>query len=117
MSGDGSGDEAHLGAAYEAMFGAVPDMVAARIRFVGEVAPRFQTLTEALRNDALGNGVLDARTVPLFLFGLLLTARPCAVEPCGLSSSRSWAVILRRCRPGDSSCVAPGPDTIGEGPR
>jgi alkylhydroperoxidase/carboxymuconolactone decarboxylase family protein YurZ len=71
-----SGDDAALRSAYETMFGSVPDMVANRIRFVGQVAPRFQTLTEALRSDALGNGVLDARTVQLFLFGLLLTVRP-----------------------------------------
>lgn len=58
------------------MFGVVPDMVAARIRFVDEVAPRFQTLTEALRSDALGNGTLDPRTVQLILFGLLLPTRP-----------------------------------------
>ena len=70
------GDDAALRSAYEAMFGTVPDVVADRIRFVSEVAPRFQTLTEALRSDALGNGVLDARTVQLFLFGLLLTSRP-----------------------------------------
>jgi hypothetical protein len=70
------GDNAALRSAYEAMFETVPDMVADRIRFVSEVAPRFQTVTEAMRADALGNGVLDDRTVQLFLFGLLLTARP-----------------------------------------
>jgi len=71
-----SDESARLLGAYEATFGAVPDMVTARIHFVGEVAPQFQTLTEALRSDALGNGVLDARTVQLFLFGLLLSTRP-----------------------------------------
>ena len=85
------GDDAALRAAYEAMFGAVPDMVANRIRFVGEHAPRFQTLTEALRSDALGNGVLDARTVQLILFGLLLTTRPDAAAGHAAAARRLGA--------------------------
>lgn len=76
MSEDASADTGDLRASYEAMFGAVPDMVEARIRFVGGLAPRFQTLTEELRADALGNGILDGRTTQLLLFGLLLTGRP-----------------------------------------
>jgi alkylhydroperoxidase/carboxymuconolactone decarboxylase family protein YurZ len=89
---EGLSDEAaRLRSGYEAMFGAVPDMVAARIRFVGEVAPRFQTLTEALRSDALVNGVLDARTVQLFLFGLLLTTRPDAAAGHAVAARRLGA--------------------------
>jgi alkylhydroperoxidase/carboxymuconolactone decarboxylase family protein YurZ len=89
---EGLPDEAaRLHAAYEAMFGAVPDMVAARIRFVSEVAPRFQTLTEALRHDALDNGVLDPRTVQLFLFGLLLTTRPDAAAGHAAAARRLGA--------------------------
>ena len=84
-------DLARLHSAYEAMFGSVPDMVAARIRFVGELAPRFQTLTEALRRDALGNGVLDARTVQLFLYGLLLTSRPDAAAGHAAAARRLGA--------------------------
>jgi 4-carboxymuconolactone decarboxylase len=80
--------EQELLAAYEAMFGSVPDMVDTRIRFVGEVAPRFQALTEALRADALGNGVLDPRTTQLLLFGLLLTSRPDAAAGHAVAARR-----------------------------
>jgi len=91
VTDDPSDESARLVAAYEEMFGAVPDMVAARIRFVGEVAPRFQTLTEALRSDALGNGVLDDRTVQLFLFGLLLSTRPDAAAGHAAAARRLGA--------------------------
>jgi alkylhydroperoxidase/carboxymuconolactone decarboxylase family protein YurZ len=91
MSEGDSDEAARLHAAYEAMFGAVPGLVADRIRFVGEVAPRFQTLTEALRSDALGNGVLDDRTVQLFLFGLLLTTRPDAAAGHAAAARRVGA--------------------------
>lgn len=91
LSKDLSDEAGRLHSAYEAMFGVVPDMVAARIRFVGEVAPRFQTLTEALRRDALDNGILDPRTVQLFLFGLLLTSRPDAAAGHAAAARRLGA--------------------------
>jgi alkylhydroperoxidase/carboxymuconolactone decarboxylase family protein YurZ len=91
MTDGTSDDQAALRSAYEEMFGSVPDIVEARIRFVGEVAPRFQTLTEALRSHALGNGALDDRTVQLFLFGLLLTSRPDAAAGHAAAARRLGA--------------------------
>lgn len=76
MTEESSAEEAQLRARYQAMSGSVPDMVAARIGFVGELAPQFQVLTKALRADALDNAILDARAAPLLLFGLLLRTRP-----------------------------------------
>jgi alkylhydroperoxidase/carboxymuconolactone decarboxylase family protein YurZ len=91
MTDDVSGEVDELLASYQAMFGSIPDMVTARISFVGKVAPRFQELVEALRGDALGNGVLDARTTQLLLFGLLLTTRPDAAAGHAAAARRLGA--------------------------
>lgn len=61
---------------YEATFGFVPEVPAVRLPFAAEFGPTFQALVEALRRDAIDGGVLDARTVHLVLFALLVVSRP-----------------------------------------
>lgn len=69
-------DVEELRGRYEATFGFVPDLPAARLPFAAEFGPTFQALVEALRRDAVDEGVLDARTVHLVLFAVLLASRP-----------------------------------------
>jgi alkylhydroperoxidase/carboxymuconolactone decarboxylase family protein YurZ len=76
---------------YEAMFGFVPDLPAARLPFAARFGPSFQALVEALRSDALDNGVLDAKTAHLVLFALLLGNRPDAAAGHAATARRLGA--------------------------
>lgn len=73
---------------YEAMFGFVPELPAARVPFVAELAPNFQAVVEALRADALANGALDPGTIQLILFAVLLGPRPDAAAGHAVAARR-----------------------------
>ena len=93
---DPAGDEAQLWSAYETMFGA-----------------------EALRSAALGrhlgNGVLDDRTVQLFLFGRLLTSRPDAAAGHAAAARRGPGHMGEAHIPLDEDIQPPRTGRVGHG--
>ncbi|WP_018330209.1 carboxymuconolactone decarboxylase family protein [Actinomycetospora chiangmaiensis] len=58
--------------AYTQLFGTVPPLPAAKLRFLGDVAPAALDRVEKLRAGAFFDETLDPKTVQLLLFAMLL---------------------------------------------
>ena len=60
---------------YVELFGALPQLPAARFAFSGETDPQALRLVEQLRAHAFYSDVFDVKTTNLILFGMLLVER------------------------------------------
>jgi 4-carboxymuconolactone decarboxylase len=76
---------------YVELFGALPQLPAARFAFSGEVDPQALRLVEQLRAHAFYSDVFDAKMTNLILFGMLLVEHHPAAQMHALAARRAGA--------------------------
>ncbi len=76
---------------YVALFGALPQLPAARFAFSGEVDPQALRLVEQLRAHAFYSDVFDVKMTNLILFGMLLVEHHPAAQMHALAARRAGA--------------------------
>jgi 4-carboxymuconolactone decarboxylase len=78
---------------YAALFGAVPPMPNARFELASEIDPEFLRLAEALRAKAFAKGALDAKTVQLVAFAILVAQGSEAAQWHAVAAKRLGATL------------------------
>jgi alkylhydroperoxidase/carboxymuconolactone decarboxylase family protein YurZ len=76
---------------YVELFGALPQLPAARFAFSGETDPQALRLVEQLRAHAFYSDVFDIKTTNLILFGMLLVEHHPAAQMHALAARRAGA--------------------------
>jgi hypothetical protein len=76
---------------YVELFGALPQLPAARFDFSGAVDPEALRLVERLRAHAFYSDVFDVKTTNLMLFGMLLVEHHPAAQMHALAAHRAGA--------------------------
>jgi alkylhydroperoxidase/carboxymuconolactone decarboxylase family protein YurZ len=76
---------------YVELFGALPQLPAARFAFSGETDPEALRLIERLRAHAFYSDVFDVKTTNLMLFGMLLVEHHPAAQMHALAARRAGA--------------------------
>ena len=76
---------------YVELFGALPQLPAARFAFSGETDPQSLRLVEQLRAHAFYSDVFDVKTTNLILFGMLLVEHNPAAQMHALAARRAGA--------------------------
>ena len=76
---------------YVELFGALPQLPAARFAFSGETDPQALRLVEQLRAHAFYSDVFDVKMTNLILFGMLLVEHHPAAQMHALAARRAGA--------------------------
>jgi hypothetical protein len=76
---------------YVELFGALPQLPAARFAFSGDTDPQALRLVEQLRAHAFYSDVFDVKTTNLILFGMLLVEHHPAAQMHALAARRAGA--------------------------
>lgn len=76
---------------YIELFGALPQLPAARFAFSGETDPQALRLVEELRAHAFYSDIFDVKTTNLILFGMLLVEHHPAAQMHALAARRAGA--------------------------
>lgn len=81
---------AHSGT-YVELLGFLPHRVESRLHFTGALDPQIVDLQERMRTHAMNAQCIDAKTVQLMLFGMLLMDGNDAAETHAIASRRTGA--------------------------